>query len=601
MTVENSIKAMFDDCLWTISKSLAEQFLEFYPRNNALKDVLVASYLKLGNFDKANDLVDQIRASRPSDKSLLDKCVLYKKEISDYLLNQPIPRQPRSPPSVTGCENRLPLITCSFTTCRRLDLFFITMDSFLKYCNQLRLIHRFIVIDDNSSSEDREAMKERYPFVEFGMKTEEEKGHAKSMRIIASTVDTPYLLHLEDDWQFFDGQNLLTDAIEILEDNEFIGQVLFNQNYAELPHQEIVGGHEKYTSKNLRYFIHEHCVNERERESFSAKHPNKKHCNYWPHFSLRPSLIRTSVLKRIAFEDVISFERVFGNEYVRNRFCSAFLQGTRCKHIGRLTHETDDPENLNAYDLLAQPQFFPLKTFDAYVINLKRRPERLDKFKSRVRSFNFDVSVFDAVDGKRLAPSPRLNAIFRENDYKMRRGITGCALSHLKLWVQFCKNPAVNFYLIFEDDVSFVPQFEGSLNRVLSLIADNDIVFLGATQNPNNPPKYSRKGLIRTSSTESLRHYWGGAFAYIISSEGANKMLDFVETHSMTNAIDTMIQKASDVIKVSYVVPHICHSEQSSDTDIQNDFSTDLYDESEGFSNLKIFDEDGSPSLPSEI
>jgi GR25 family glycosyltransferase involved in LPS biosynthesis len=374
--------------------------------------------------------------------------------------------------------------------------------------------------------------------------------------------------------------------------------VLFNQNYAELPDSIPAGGHEKYTSDKLRYFIHEHCVNDTERVNFSRKYPGKMHCNYWPHFSLRPSLIKTSIFKHLAFEDVISFEQTFGLKYVSHRYCSAFLQGTRCKHIGRLTSDKTSI-NLNAYDLIAQPQFGPLKTFEAYVINLRRRTDRLAKFKDKITIFNFNINVYEAIDGKQLVPSPRLNALFEHNDYDMRRGIVGCALSHLKLWAQFYKNPTVNYYCIFEDDVNFHHEFEGSLNRVLSLASDNDIIFLGATPNPKCPPDYTTKqGVITVSASHSLNHYWGGAFGYLISFNGVKRMFDYIEKTTMTNAIDTMMQKASDVVKVAYVVPSICSAELASDdTDIQNDFNTDLKNGVKELGDVKIYNAKGVPDF----
>jgi len=49
-------------------------------------------------------------------------------------------------------------------------------------------------------------MKEKYPFFDFYMKTNEEKGHRKSMNIIwdkLNELKPKYWIHLEDDWLFF--------------------------------------------------------------------------------------------------------------------------------------------------------------------------------------------------------------------------------------------------------------------------------------------------------------------------------------------------------------------------------------------------------------
>lgn len=593
MLIETTIIKLYEDGHNKLSKLLAKQYLDFHPKNINIKELLIKCYLRSKEYPSAIEIINNIRRSRPINGPLLDRCTKYMVDIAKaFIFNQP------SFYSVS-CHS-LPFITCTITTCKRLDLFIKTMDSFLSTCTDIHLISKFICVDDNSFEKDREVMEKKYPFFQFVWKTPEEKGHAKSMQMLTSMVDTPYMLHLEDDWQFFDGLDMITDAIEVLNDDPQIGQVLFNQNYAELPDNIPVGGHEKYTPDKLRYFIHEHCVNDAERANFSRKYPGGMHCNYWPHFSLRPSLIRTNIFKHIGFEDIISFEQNFGLNYVKHLYCSAFLQGARCKHIGRLT--SDRTIKLNAYDLIAQPQFSPLKTFEAYVINLPRRIDRLTKFKDRTSAFNFNIDVFEAIDGKQLVSSPRLNALFEHNDHNMRRGIVGCALSHLKLWAQFYKNPTVNYYCIFEDDVKFHPKFEGSLNRVLSLASDNDIIFLGATPNPNCPPDYTtNQGVITASASHSLKYYWGGTFGYLISFNGVKRMFDYIEKTTMTNAIDTMIQKAADIIKVAYVIPAICNTELvSNDTDVQKDFNTGLNDGMKEIGDIKIYNAEGVPDFDIE-
>lgn len=594
MTLDNIIEKIYADSHWSLCKCFAEQYLDFYPNDTKIKEILINCCFKLRLYDKINTLIESILVTRPIDSKLLDRCIKYKVDISEHLLACKI-QYPHPHPH----PHRLDLITCSITSCRRLKLFIKTMDSFLSTCTDLHLISKFICIDDNSSEEDRKNMKKRYPFINFVWKTSEEKGHAKSMQMLVSMVQTPYLLHIEDDWQFFDGKDLIRDALEVLDSNNNIGQVLFNQNYAEIPEQIPVGGHETFTDKHLRYFIHEHCIDTYKKEAFLKNHPNKIHCNYWPHFSLRPSLIRTCIFKHISFENIISFEQTFAWKYIKAGYISAFLQGIRCKHIGRLTTDKTSITKLNAYDLIREPQFQPLKTFEAYVINLERRADRLSKFISATKGFDFKINVFPAVDGKKLIASPRLNALFQHNDYNMRRGIVGCALSHLKLWARFYNNPSVDYYCIFEDDVVLNNDFQGNLNRILSLLTNEDIIFLGATPNPKCLPIYVNQGIITVSSAHSLKHYLGGLFGYIITIKGIKKLFDYIEQNTMTNAIDTMMQKVADIAKVAYIIPAICHHENVNDTDIQKDFDTSLTSVKE-IGNIVVYDQKGIPSFEIE-
>lgn len=118
------------------------------------------------------------------------------------------------------------------TTCKRYDLFQITVNSLLK-CIDCINIDKWIVVDDNSSQEDRTLMKEKYPFIEFIFKTEEQKGHPISMNIIYDLIQGyTYWVYMKDDFYFFDQKPYVETAKKILMDN-VVQQVLFNRNYAE--------------------------------------------------------------------------------------------------------------------------------------------------------------------------------------------------------------------------------------------------------------------------------------------------------------------------------------------------------------------------------
>lgn len=131
-------------------------------------------------------------------------------------------------------------------------------------------------------------MKVCYPFIEYYMKDKSEKGHATSMNIIMEVVNTPYIFHLEDDWKFFNKRPYLTECLEVLYADDNIGQCLINKNYAETVEDYNSDGECYVTDTGLRYYIQNYNVE------------SVKGSSYWPHFSLRPSLIRKNVL--IPFE-----------------------------------------------------------------------------------------------------------------------------------------------------------------------------------------------------------------------------------------------------------------------------------------------------------
>lgn len=93
-------------------------------------------------------------------------------------------------------------ITLAITTCKRLEVFFRTMSSLLESLGPLpnSLITEVIIIDDNSTFDDRTKMMVSYPNFTFVFKSFKDRGHAASMNYLYRMVNTKYLLYLEDDW-----------------------------------------------------------------------------------------------------------------------------------------------------------------------------------------------------------------------------------------------------------------------------------------------------------------------------------------------------------------------------------------------------------------
>jgi GR25 family glycosyltransferase involved in LPS biosynthesis len=268
-----------------------------------------------------------------------------------------------------------PNITFSITTCKRYDLFELTMNSFINCCKDISLIDKWICVDDNSSSEDRDKMKTNYPFFEYIMKGVDDKGHQKSMEIIRNKVKTPYLLHMEDDWYFFEKKDYIKPALEILNEKEIklleesvpddikhadIGQVLFNVNYTETHERLVSGGYHAMTKNDIPFVIHEYVDPDKESELYkkvTSKYPNGS-CVYWPHYSFRPSLIKTEVFKVIGEYSKAGgfFEKEYAHRYTENNYISAFFESICCYHMGRKTWERNSDVK-NAYTLNEENQF----------------------------------------------------------------------------------------------------------------------------------------------------------------------------------------------------------------------------------------------------
>ena len=81
-----------------------------------------------------------------------------------------------------------------------------------------------------------------------------------------------------------------------------------------------------------------------------------RNCAYWPHYSLHPSVIRTSSILKIGNYDSQNsfFERDYANKYYANGYRTAFFNSIFSLHIGKQHWEK---EGKNAYALNAIGQF----------------------------------------------------------------------------------------------------------------------------------------------------------------------------------------------------------------------------------------------------
>jgi hypothetical protein len=252
-------------------------------------------------------------------------------------------------------NNVFPLVTFTITTCKRYELFEKTINSFINCCIDIDKIDSWFCVDDNSNEQDRKNMREKYPFFEFYFKNSLEKGHVKSMNLIFEKIKTPYIFHMEDDWTFFSKKEYITKCLNVLEENKEYSQCLINKNYSETCEDlNLLGGIQSTTTYGDRYIIHENLAD----DLFFKKYGNGRNCSYWPHFSLRPSMLKTKNVKDVGrFNEVLNFELEFAKRYSNKGNISCFLDGVYCIHSGRLTSERFEKDKKNAYVLNEEKQF----------------------------------------------------------------------------------------------------------------------------------------------------------------------------------------------------------------------------------------------------
>jgi len=456
-------------------------------------------------------------------------------------------------------KNKLEIkVLFTITTCKRLDLFINTIHSFINCCEDIDLIDKFICIDDNSSIRERNEMKQKYPFFDFIFKSSYEKGHINSMNKILDciTIYNPkYIIHLEDDWNFYAKKCYITDSIKIIENTKNIKQVLFNKNYAELYDEKslnLAGGIRKHID-GLFYIEHEHYKeNTQELKDFYDRNKGSSSSAYWPHFSFRPSLICCDIFKKIGKyrSNNGHFEMDYANRFVNSGYKSAFFDSLSCYHTGKLTSENNS-DKPNAYKLNNVVQFTAKQNkskvkgeqYNIKIVNLKRRDDRkktmIDKLnKQNITKYNF----IEAVDGCDLKPTYELEKLFRDNDFGSRIGVIGCALSHFNLWKQLVNDENNNYYIILEYDITFCRNFKIKLDKLKNKMEEKEYLLLGYSmfEKIRSKMKDMYDSESKDTETKNLNKtlYMGGTFGYSINKIGAKKMIKYIKTNGIKHGID---------------------------------------------------------------
>ena len=240
-----------------------------------------------------------------------------------------------------------PQIMLTITTCKRFDLFERTVNSMLHTWKDLDKIDFFYCMDDNSSETDREKMRTRYPFFEYYMKSPEERGHRESMNLIwnkLKELKPKYWIHLEDDWLYFRNESYVSRALDYLTryESKNIHQVVFNRTYGLMyTDMDRNGG----ITLEPGFILHE------KRDDIVGKH-----CGFWPHYSLQPSMSRVSKILELGNYDSANkfFERDYANKYFAHGNLTGFFNSIYSIHIGKQHWET---EGKNAYALNEISQF----------------------------------------------------------------------------------------------------------------------------------------------------------------------------------------------------------------------------------------------------
>ena len=284
-------------------------------------------------------------------------------------LDKNIPAQDPSLIIVNRNLRTTPRVIITFTTCKRFDLFQQTVNSILNMWTDINMIGYWYCVDDNSSEEDRAKMRGAYPWMDYYMKSPEEKGHRASMKIIWNKLNElrpEFWIHMEDDFLFHTPGSYINKATQMMTDARNAGhnvrQILYNRNYGETVRDYKIQGHKIVRRVAHEIALHQYKVGGDGEFDYG-------NCHYWPHYSFRPSLIDVSAILAVGNYDTPNqfFEMDYANQWMKHGFLSGFYNHITNRHIGRLTSERNDRTQPNAYELNNESQFVAPTTPDATV------------------------------------------------------------------------------------------------------------------------------------------------------------------------------------------------------------------------------------------
>lgn len=157
-----------------------------------------------------------------------------------------------------------------------------------------------------------------------------------------------------------------------------------------------------------------------------------------------------------------------------------------------------------------------------FVINLKRRPDRLRQFLGRIEVAGWPAGwpkpeVFPAIEGDVVG----VPATFTQGG-----GAYGCRCSHVRI-LQDCLMDRIEPVLVMEDDADFRPEFPAALERFAAVIPDDwEGVMIGGQHHA--PPERIGDGIVRVRCAQRTHGYiargrylrglqerWGNATVHI--------------------------------------------------------------------------------------
>ena len=227
-------------------------------------------------------------------------------------------------------------VTAVLTSCGRLDLLTKTIESFNKF--NTYPIAKFIFIDDSG---DKKFKEEANKILSFLLKeydyslifNEKRQGQIKSVDYAYSMVETPYIFHLEDDWEFYQSY-FIEHSLKLMEEDSKLITVWLRELNDTMDHP---------VSKDYKFvtYLEDH------QPLFVSKFFYLEDFKGWSGFTFNPGLRRHRDYKSISPftkhisdqlvnipESLLEIELTISKKYRDLGFKAAIFEKGYVRHIG---------------------------------------------------------------------------------------------------------------------------------------------------------------------------------------------------------------------------------------------------------------------------
>jgi GR25 family glycosyltransferase involved in LPS biosynthesis len=206
-------------------------------------------------------------------------------------------------------------VSVVFTSCGRLDLLEKTIRSFLQY--NTYPIDKYIVIENDKQKNTKEVLAKIFKDLNFLLIINDENiGQVSSIDKAYSFVESEYIFHCEDDWEFYN-KNFIQNSIDVLKHNQKYINVNIRKRFDGERGSMHPISEKLYTNSNTCF--HEYEIN---------------YLGMWHGFCWNPGLRRNSDYKFIKNYKKYKDEAGVGNFYKENGYVAVCLEQEYCKHLG---------------------------------------------------------------------------------------------------------------------------------------------------------------------------------------------------------------------------------------------------------------------------